>query len=115
MEHPDTRKSVKVTDISMSPSGELNPPCIEVIHPETPQTSVGLLTMFKHMTDQLGSVFELMIAYLCGLHIQPRGGLQLQVIQIRREPAKSIQMPLWIWSPNGHSDRAVRVTAEDFP
>jgi hypothetical protein len=81
MEHPDTTKSVKVTDILMSPSGELNPPCIEVIHPETPQTSLNLLTMFQHMTDHLASVFELMIAYLCGRHIQPRAGLELQIIE----------------------------------
>ena len=32
VEHPDQAKSVKVTDIALLPSGELDPPCVEVIH-----------------------------------------------------------------------------------
>jgi hypothetical protein len=32
VEHPDQAKSVKVTDTALLPSGELDPPCVEVIH-----------------------------------------------------------------------------------
>ena len=58
VEHPDQTKSVKVTDIALLPSGELNPPSIEVIHPETPQPSVPLLAVMEHIADQLATVFE---------------------------------------------------------
>jgi hypothetical protein len=47
VEHPDQAKSVKVTDIALLPSGELNPPSIEVIHPDTPQPSVPLLALME--------------------------------------------------------------------
>ncbi len=43
MEHPNQRKSVRVTDIALMPSGALNPPSIEVIHPDTAQPPVPLL------------------------------------------------------------------------
>jgi hypothetical protein len=89
MEHPDTIKSVKVTDILLLPSGELNPPCIEVIHPKTPQPAVQLLTMLQYITDQLASVFELMIVYLCRCNVQPFAGLQLGIIEYDENQQKA--------------------------
>src|ERR1700730_6809568 len=81
VEHPDQAKSVKVTDISLVPSGELNPPSIEVIHPETPQPSVALLTLTEYMADQLAAVFEITIAHLCGANVQSFAGMPLGVIE----------------------------------
>jgi hypothetical protein len=81
VEHPDQVKSVKVTDIALLPSGELNPPSIEVIHPETPQPSVPLLVLMEHIADQLATVFEVMLAYLCGANVQPFAGMPLDVIE----------------------------------
>src|SRR6516165_1512661 len=81
MEHPDAAKSVKVTDISLLPSGELNLPCIEILHLETPQPSVCLPTLLGYITDELGSIFESVVACLCGHNVQPFAGLQLWIIE----------------------------------
>lgn len=79
VEHPDQTKSVKVTDISLLPSGELAPPSIEVMHPETPQPPVPLLILMEHIADQLAIIFEVMLAHLCGVNIQPFVGIPLNV------------------------------------
>jgi hypothetical protein len=81
VEHPDQAKRVKVTDIALLPSGALNPPSIEVIHPETPQPSVPLLALLEHVADQLAAVFEIMLAHLCGANVQPVAGMPLGVME----------------------------------
>jgi hypothetical protein len=91
VEHPDQAKSVKVTDISLVPSGELNPPSIEVIHPETPQPSVALLTLMEYMADQLAGVFEITIAHLCGTNVQSLAGMPLGVIEYDENQQKAFK------------------------
>jgi len=75
------QKSVKVTDIALLPSGALNPPSIEVIHPDTAQPSVPLLALLEHVADQLATVFEVMLAHLSGANVQPFAGMPLGVIE----------------------------------
>lgn len=81
MEHPDANKSVKITDIILLPSGDLQPPCIEIIHPETAQPSVHLLELMGCVTDQFATTFEVMIAFLCGRKVQSRAGFPLEIIE----------------------------------
>lgn len=91
VEHPDQAKSVKVTDIALLPSGLLNPPSIEVIHPETPQPSVPLLALLEHVADQLATVFEVMLAHLCGANVQPFAGMPLGVIEYDKNQQKAFK------------------------
>jgi hypothetical protein len=91
VEHPDQTKSVKVTDIALLPSGALNPPSIEVIHPETPQPSVPLLALLEHAADQLATVFEVMLAHLCGANVQPFAGMSLGVIEYDKSQQKAFK------------------------
>jgi hypothetical protein len=91
VEHPDQAKSVKVTDIALLPSGELNPPSIEVIHPETPQPSVPLLALMEHIADQLATAFEVMLAHLCGANVQPFAGMPLGVIEYDKNQQKAFK------------------------
>ena len=81
VEHPDHTKSVKVTDITLLPSGELNPPTVEVVHAETAQPPVPLLAMMEHIADQLSTVFEIMLAQLCNTNVQPFAGMPLGVVE----------------------------------
>lgn len=89
VEHPDQTKSVKVTDIALLPSGELNPPTVEVIHPETPQPPVPLLVLMEHIADQLATAFEVMLAHLCGANIQPFAGFPLGIIEYDENQQKA--------------------------
>jgi hypothetical protein len=88
VEHPDRAKSVKVTDIALLPSGELNPPSIEVIHPDTPQPSVPLLSLMECIADQLATVFEVMLAQLCGANVQPFAGMRSALSNMTRTSRK---------------------------
>jgi hypothetical protein len=91
VEHPDQTKSVKVTDISLLPSGELSPPSIEVIHPETPQPPVPLLALMEHIADQIATAFEVMLAHLCGANVQPFAGMPLGVIEYNENQQKAFK------------------------
>lgn len=91
VEHPDRAKSVKVTDIALLPSGELNPPSIEVIHRETPQPSVPLLALMEHIADQLATAFEVMLAHLCGANVRPFAGMPLGVIEYDKNQQKAFK------------------------
>ena len=91
VEHPDQTKSVKVTDIALLPTGELNPPSIEVIHPETPQPSVPLLALMEHIADQLATVFEVMLAHLCGANVQPFAGMPLGIMEYDENQQKAFK------------------------
>ncbi len=81
MEHEDSMKRVVVTDITLLPSGELSPPCVEVVHKETAQPSVPIQALMMHMTEQLAVGFEVMLAQLCNFNVKPFAGLTLGVIQ----------------------------------
>ncbi len=89
VEHPDQTKSVKVTDILLLPSGDLNPPSIEIIHPETPQSPVPLLALMEHIADQLATAFEVMLAHICSANVQPFAGMPLGVIEYNENQQKA--------------------------
>jgi hypothetical protein len=91
VEHPDQAKSVKVTDIALLPSGELNPPCVEVIHQETPQPSVPLLALMERIADQLATAFEVMLAHLCCANVQPFAGMPLGIIEYDKNQQKAFK------------------------
>jgi hypothetical protein len=91
VEHPDQTKSVKVSDIALLPSGALNPPSIEVIHPETPQPPVPLLALMEHIADQLATAFEVMLAHLCGANVQPFAGMPLGVVEYDKNQQKAFK------------------------
>ncbi len=89
VEHPDQTKNVKVSDISLLPTGELRPPSIDVIHPETPQSTVPLLALMEHVANHLANSFEAMLAYLCGVNVQPVAGMSLGVIEYDENQQKA--------------------------
>jgi hypothetical protein len=91
VEHPDQTKSVKVADIALLPSGELNPPTVEVIHAETPQPPVPLLALMEHIADQLATAFEVMLAQLCNANVQPFAGMPLGVVEYTEDHQKAFK------------------------
>jgi hypothetical protein len=88
MEHPKADQYVEVSDIALSATGQLQPPSIAVVHPETPQPPVNLGELMAYTVKQLGDVFELMIALLCACNVQPFAGMPIQVVQYQPEQQK---------------------------
>ena len=91
VEHPDKTKGVKVTNITLLPSGELNAPSIGVVHPETPQPQVPLLALMQHIADQLAAAFEGMLANLCSANVRPFAGMPLDVIEYSEDQQKAFK------------------------
>jgi len=91
VEHENKIQSVKVTDISLSPSGAFNPPTIEIAHPETPQSSVLLLDLMEQMASQLATVFEIMLAHLCSVNIPSSIGMPLFVTEYDENQQKAFK------------------------
>jgi hypothetical protein len=81
IEHPKADQLVNVKDITVLPSGQLEAPRIEVIHPETGQPSVPLAILMERIVVEYATIFESMLAYLCDRNVQPVSGLPLQIIE----------------------------------
>jgi len=91
MEHPDKTKGIKITDILLLPSGEFKPPSIEIVHPETPQSPISFIVLMEQITNQLASVFEIMLAHLCGVNVQSFAGMSLVVIEYDENQQKAFK------------------------
>jgi hypothetical protein len=66
IEHPKANKYVEVYDITLLASGQLQPPALEVVHPETPQPLIAVSDFMAQAVEQIAGIFELMLAFLCG-------------------------------------------------
>ena len=81
VEHAKPDQRVEVFDITLQPSGELRPPALEVVHPETPQPLIVVSDFMAQAVEQIAGIFELMLAFLCGYNVQPFAGLAIQVVR----------------------------------
>jgi hypothetical protein len=81
IEHPKADQRVEVFDITLLPSGQLRPPALEVVHPETPQPLIAVSDFMAQAVEQIASIFELMLAFLCGYNVQPFAGFAIQVVR----------------------------------
>lgn len=88
VEHPRQAHKVDVFDITLMPSGELRPPALEIIHPETHQPLMEVRVFMEQAVEQLASTFELMLAFLCYSNVVPIAGLPIQVVQYPPELAE---------------------------
>ena len=90
VEHPKPNQRVVSHDFSLSANLELVPPSIEVIHPETGQPRIGATLFMREHLDQLTNIFELFLAFLCGVNAQPFSGIPIGIMQLpsdkRRTP-----------------------------
>lgn len=81
IEHPGVNQRVDVFDITLLPSGQLRAPTLEVVHPETPQPLIAVSDFMAHTVEQIATMFELMLAFLCGYNVHPFAGLAIQVVR----------------------------------
>jgi hypothetical protein len=91
IEHPDKTKGIKVIDILLLPNGEFRSPSIEIIHPETPQSSVSLLGLMEQITDQLATAFEIMLVHLCDVNIKSFASMPLIVTEYDENQQKAFK------------------------
>lgn len=101
VEHPKPNQRVEVFDITLRPSGELRPPALEVIHPETPQPLMAVTDFMVQMVEQVASIFELMLAFLCGYNVQPFSGVAVQVVRYPPDLEKAFGVKFGYGIDNG--------------
>ena len=89
VEHPRPEQRLSVTDFALDPKNALLPPMIEVIHPKTPLEKVPLGAFFSQALQNLVSIVELMIVFLCARNVKSFGGMPIQVMEIPPERRRS--------------------------
>ena len=89
VEHPRPEQRLSVTDFALDPRNTLVPPMIEVHHPKTPLEKVPVGAFFSQCLQNLVSIVELMIVFLCARHVKPFAGMPIQVMEIPPERRRS--------------------------
>lgn len=89
VEHPRPEQRLSVTDFALDSKNTLLPPMIEIQHPKTPLDKVPVGTFFSQCLQNLVSIVELMIVFLCARHVKPFGGMPIQVMEIPPERRRS--------------------------
>jgi hypothetical protein len=69
-------------DFTLLASGKIDYPTIEIIHNETPEPRIRLLTFMEQMTSSLLNVLEDLMAFLCAKHVTGRAGISIGVYEI---------------------------------
>ena len=92
VEHKKPGQDAIATDFTLSPTLELVPPTVEIIHPETSQPRMQASAFMRDVTDQLADIFEIMLAFLCGKNAQPFAGFTIGVIVLPPEQRRTPQV-----------------------
>jgi hypothetical protein len=89
IEHPKADQRIEIFDVTLLPNGQLRPPALEVIHPDTPQPVMAVVDFMAQSVEQLVETFELMLAFLCGHSVKPIVGLPVQVVRYPEDLQKA--------------------------
>lgn len=82
VEHPKAAERVVVCDFSLRPDLSILPPSIEVIHPNSPQPPMAILSYMTQVREQITDLTEVLLALLCSRHMQAPGAFPIQVLEI---------------------------------
>lgn len=85
VEHPDEGKYVVFSDFTLSSDSSLWVPTLEVVHPETPQPPLPVSSFMLQVIEQISSLIETTVAFLCDKHLQPFAGLAFQVVELPKD------------------------------
>jgi len=85
IEHPTEDIYVKVNDFRMQASGHIAPPYVEIVRPGEDAATATITLLMTQITDDLVSVAEVLMAHLCGAHVQPFAGIPVQVVELHAD------------------------------
>jgi hypothetical protein len=85
IEHPTEDKCIQVFDYRLLPSGQIEPPCAEIVRPGEKTEKNTITLLMKKVTDDLVSVAEILMAHLCGANVQPFSGMPIHVVELPLE------------------------------
>jgi hypothetical protein len=85
IEHPAPGKYIKVNDFRLLATREIDRPSVEIVHPGEETATSTITMLMKTVTDDLVSVAEVLMAYLCSVHAQPFAGMSIHVVESPQE------------------------------
>ncbi|HTB00103.1 MAG TPA: hypothetical protein VK804_06470 [Bradyrhizobium sp.] len=71
VEHRKDDQQVVISDFKLTANGQIEPPMIEIVHPDTPEPEVPLLIYMRDMLASLIGVGEGLMAFLASRHVHP--------------------------------------------
>ncbi len=71
VEHPKSDQRIVVSDFKITAKGEIDPPMIEIVHPDTPEPNVPLLVFMHQMLSSILRAGEELMAFLASRHVRP--------------------------------------------
>jgi hypothetical protein len=89
VEHPRPEHRLAVTNFGLDPSNQLLPPRLEIIHPTTPQATIPVARFFQQTNEELVSIVELLMVFLCARKVQSVSGFPVQVMELPTDRRRS--------------------------
>lgn len=85
VEHSGPGRRMVVTDFSMSPMGHIDPPTIEIEHPDTPQSRCDAVGLMKTLGESVVTIVECFMARLCSANVRTGGGPPIALMNLPEE------------------------------
>jgi hypothetical protein len=71
IEHPKPSQRLIVSDFKITSAARIEPPTIEIVHPETPEPKIELAVFMFGMVESLMRAGEQLMAFLASSHVTP--------------------------------------------
>jgi hypothetical protein len=84
-EHPNQKERTIILDFSLTLEATVDPPMIELIHPDTPQPKTPVTALMEQVGTQLVDIFETIIFQMCQNNMDNFGGFECGIMEIPSE------------------------------
>ena len=81
IEHPKPDRHIKINDFKLLPSGQIDPPFMEVVRPDDQPQKATVTLLMRKVADDLVSATEVLMACLCGVNARPFSGISVGVFE----------------------------------
>lgn len=92
IEHPKEDHRASLKDFTLAPNGTVDPPTIELINNETPQSRIFVVSFMEQVTSQLTDVVEYLMAHLCISNIGYFGDFECGIMELPPERRRHINV-----------------------
>jgi len=100
IEHPKPDRHIKINDFKLLPSGQIDPPFVEVVRPDE-QPHKATVTLLGKVADDLVSATEVLMACLCGVNARPFSGISVGVFEFPVEQREFKHQRFYYGTPWG--------------
>jgi hypothetical protein len=89
VEHKKPNERVEISDFTLTPLNQINPPMIAVYHPKFTQPKISVTNYMSQMVEHIANVFEMMVAFMCSRNIQSFTTFPIQVVELPEDERKN--------------------------